>query len=214
LGRTTFANTLKYIQVTTSANFGNMFSMAGASLFLPFLPLLPKQILLINFLSDFPAITIANDSVDKETVEKPLRWDIHFIRDFMFVFGLVSSVFDYLTFALLFIGFDAKHGLFQSSWFIFSVLTELLVLLVMRTHKRFYRSKPAPILLYSSIVVGIITLLIPYLPFHQYLGIEPIQPLLLLSLFLILGLYVIVTEVAKHYFYKAKAKPESKKTIK
>jgi Mg2+-importing ATPase len=129
----------------------------------------------------------------------------------MFVFGLVSSVFDYLTFALLFIGFDAKHGLFQSSWFIFSVLTELLVLLVMRTHKRFYRSKPAPILLYSSIVVGIITLLIPYLPFHQYLGIEPIQPLLLLSLFLILGLYVIVTEIAKYYFYKAKSQPETKK---
>lgn len=211
MGRTTFANTLKYIQVTTSANFGNMFSMAGASLFLPFLPLLPKQILLINFLSDFPAITIANDSVDKETVEKPLRWDIHFIRDFMFVFGLVSSVFDYLTFALLFIGFDAKHGLFQSSWFTFSVLTELLVLLVMRTQKRFYRSKPAPILLYSSIVVGIITMLIPYLPFRQYLGMEPIKPMLLLSLFLILGLYVIVTEIAKYYFYKAKAQPETKK---
>ena len=166
---------------------------------------------MINFLSDFPAITIANDSVDKETVEKPLRWDIHFIRDFMFVFGLVSSVFDYLTFALLFIGFDAKHGLFQSSWFTFSVLTELLVLLVMRTQKRFYRSKPAPILLYSSIVVGIITMLIPYLPFRQYLGMEPIKPMLLLSLFLILGLYVIVTEIAKYYFYKAKAQPETKK---
>ncbi|CZQ86162.1 p-type atpase phosphorylation site [Trichococcus palustris] len=211
LGRTTFANTLKYIQVTTSANFGNMFSMAGASLFLPFLPLLPKQILLINFLSDFPAITIANDSVDKEIVERPLRWDIHFIRDFMIVFGLVSSVFDYLTFAVLFFGFDAKHGIFQSSWFTISVLTELLVLLVMRTQKRFYRSKPAPILLYSSIAVGIFTLLIPYLPLHEFLGIEPIQPLLLLSLFIILALYVIVTEIAKYYFYKAKAQPKSKK---
>jgi len=97
--------------------------MAGASLFLPFLPLLPKQILLINFLSDFPAITIANDSVDKEIVARPLRWDIHFIRDFMIVFGLVSSIFDYLTFAVLFFGFNAKHGIFQSSWFTISVLT-------------------------------------------------------------------------------------------
>lgn len=208
LGRTTFANTLKYIQVTTSANFGNMFSMAGASLFLPFLPLLPKQILLINFLSDFPAITIANDSVDKDTVERPLRWDIHFIRDFMIVFGLVSSIFDYLTFAVLFFGFNAKHGIFQSSWFTISVLTELLVLLVMRTQKRFYRSRPAPLLLYSSIAVGIFTLLIPYLPFHQYLGIEPVKPLLLFSLFFILALYVIVTEIAKYYFYNAKAQPK------
>lgn len=188
-----------------------MFSMAGASLFLPFLPLLPKQILLINFLSDFPAITIANDSVDKEIVARPLRWDIHFIRDFMIVFGLVSSVFDYLTFAVLFLGFNAKHGIFQSSWFTISVLTELLVLLVMRTQKRFYKSKPAPILLYSSIAVGIFTLLIPYLPFHQYLGIEPVKPLLLLALFIILALYVIVTEIAKFYFYKAKAHPEHKK---
>lgn len=208
LGRTTFANTLKYIQVTTSANFGNMFSMAGASLFLPFLPLLPKQILLINFLSDFPAITIANDSVDKDTVERPLRWDIHFIRDFMIVFGLVSSIFDYLTFAVLFFGFSAKHGIFQSSWFTISVLTELLVLLVMRTQKRFYRSRPAPLLLYSSIAVGIFTLLIPYLPFHQYLGIDPVKPLLLFSLFFILALYVIVTEIAKYYFYNAKAQPK------
>lgn len=206
LGRTTFANTLKYIMVTTSANFGNMFSMAGASLFLPFLPLLPKQILLINFLSDFPAITIANDAVDQETVKKPLSWDIHFIRDFMIVFGLVSSAFDYLTFAVLFLGFNAKHGIFQSSWFIISVLTELMLLFIMRTRKRFYQSKPAPVLLYSSITVGILTWLIPYLPFHQHLGLKPIKPTLLLALFLILALYVIVTEITKYCFYKAKEK--------
>src|SRR5262249_13702890 len=96
-GRTTFANTLKYIFMTTSANFGNMFSLAGAALFLPFLPL-PKQILLNNFLTDFPAMAIATDSVDRELVEKPRRWDIKFIRDFMIVFGVVSSVFDFLTF--------------------------------------------------------------------------------------------------------------------
>src|SRR5205085_2566833 len=100
-GRRTFANTLKYVFIATSANFGNMFSMAGASLFLPFLPLLPKQILLINLLTDFPEMTIATDSVDSEMVDKPHRWDIAFIRRFMMVFGLVSSVCDYLTFGVL-----------------------------------------------------------------------------------------------------------------
>ncbi len=100
-GRVTFANTLKYMFTTTSANFGNMFSMAGASLFLPFLPLLPKQILLNNFLSDLPSMAIATDAVDPEMIDQPRRWDIRFIRNFMLVFGLVSSVFDYLTFGVL-----------------------------------------------------------------------------------------------------------------
>lgn len=202
LGRMTFSNTLKYIQVTTSANFGNMFSMAGASLFLPFLPLLPKQILLINFLTDFPAITIANDSVDADILAKPRRWDIKMIRNFMFTFGLISSIFDYLTFAVLFIVFKADQGVFQSSWFTFSIITELLILMVMRTQKPFFKSKPAPILLYSSIAVGVLTLLVPYLPFHEVLNINPVSPLLILSLFGIAFLYIITTEIAKHYFYK------------
>jgi P-type Mg2+ transporter len=205
LGRTTFGNTLKYILVTTSANFGNMFSMAGASLFLPFLPLLPKQILLLNFLSDFPAITIANDTVDAEILAKPRRWDIKFLRDFMFTFGFISSVFDYLTFAVLLIGFKAQQEVFQSSWFTLSLLTELLVLMVMRTQKPFYKSKPAPILLYSSILVGVFTLVLPYLPLHELMNIEPVNPLILFSLFAISGLYIIVTEIAKHYFYRAKS---------
>lgn len=202
LGRMAFSNTLKYILVTTSANFGNMFSMAGVSLFLPFLPLLPKQILLINFLTDFPAITIANDAVDSEVLEKPQRWDIKFIRDFMFTFGFISSVFDYLTFAVLFIGFKTQRGIFQSSWFTVSILTELLILMVMRTRKPFFRSKPAPILLYSSIAVGVLTLILPYLPMHEFLNIEPIRPLILISLIGISILYIITTEIAKHYFYK------------
>lgn len=203
LGRTTFSNTLKYILVTTSANFGNMFSMAGASLFLPFLPLLPKQILMINFLTDFPAIYIASDFVDPETLEKPRRWDINFIKKFMFTFGIISSVFDYLTFALLIFVFKAHHGIFQSSWFLFSILTELLVLLIMRTHRPFFKSKPAPTLLYSVIIVGIITLLIPYLPFiNTLLTIQPISLSLLAALFGLVVLYILTTEVAKHYFYR------------
>ena len=206
LGRTTFANTLKYIFVTTSANFGNMFSMAGASLFLPFLPLLPKQILMINFLTDFPAINIARDSVDSEILEKPRKWDIGLINRFMITFGLISSVFDYLTFFVLFVGFKAQYGVFQSGWFVFSILTELVVLLIMRTQKPFYKSKPAPSLLYSAVIVATITLILPYIkPINKILTIEPIRPLILIALFGIITMYIVTTEIAKHYFYKSKS---------
>lgn len=210
LGRATFANTLKYIYITTSANFGNMFSMAGASLFMPFLPLLPKQILMINFMTDFPALTIASDSVDTEMINKPHRWDIRFIRKFMFTFGLISSVFDYITFAVLLIGFKAQQELFQSGWFILSILTELMVLLVMRTRKPFFKSKPAPILLYSSIIIGIITLALPYLPLQTILNIAPLPPLTLLALLGVAVLYIITTEIAKFYFYRTTSKPKRK----
>ncbi len=121
-GRRTFANTLKYVFIATSANFGNMFSMAGASLFLPFLPLLPKQILLINLLTDFPEMTIAGDNIDPELVQAPRRWDIHFIRRFMFVFGLISSVFDCLTFGVL-IWLHATIAQFRTGWFIESIVS-------------------------------------------------------------------------------------------
>ena len=209
LGRATFANTLKYIYITTSANFGNMFSMAGASLFMPFLPLLPKQILLINFLTDFPALTLASDAVDAERIITPHRWDIRFIRSFMFTFGLISSIFDYLTFAVLLVGFKSSQELFQSGWFILSILTELLVLLVMRTQKPFFKSKPAPILLYATILVGLVTLVLPYLPVQKILNITPIPPLMLLALLGIAALYIITTEVAKHFFYRTKSHKNS-----
>jgi P-type Mg2+ transporter len=211
LGRATFGNTLKYIMVTTSANFGNMFSMAGASLFLPFLPLLPKQILLINFLTDFPAITISYDNVDPEILQRPQRWNIKFIRNFMFTFGLISSAFDFLTFAVLLIGFKAQQEAFQSSWFVVSILTELLILLVMRTRRPFFQSRPAPILLISSIMVGAVALVLPYLPFHQIFNIAPIQLPLLLALIGIALLYIIATEIAKHYFYQAHGLKQVKK---
>ena len=124
-GRRTFANTLKYVFIATSANFGNMFSMAGASLFLPFLPLLPKQILLINLLTDFPEMTIASDNVDDELVQAPRRWDIGFIRRFMIVFGLISSVFDYLTFGVL-LWLNATVAQFRTGWFIESIVSASL----------------------------------------------------------------------------------------
>lgn len=129
-GRKTFANTLKYVFMATSANFGNMFSMAGSSLFLPFLPLLPKQILLTNLLTDIPEMTIATDNVDNEMVEKPRRWDIGFIRNFMLTFGLLSSIFDYMTFGVLLLILHANVKQFRTGWFIESVVSASLIVLV------------------------------------------------------------------------------------
>ncbi len=148
-GRATFANTLKYILTTISANFGNMFSMAGASLLLPFLPLLAPQILLNNFLSDIPATTIAGDNVDPEWVAKPRRWNTIFIRDYMVLFGLVSSIFDFLAFGVLLFVFRASPVEFRTGWFIESLLTELVIALVVRTRHLFFRSRPGTLLLVS-----------------------------------------------------------------
>ena len=145
-GRRTFANTLKYICITTSANFGNMVSMALAAPLLPFLPLAAKQILLNNFLSDVPSITISTDNVDPETVTRPQRWQIKDVQRFMIVFGLISSVFDLLTFATLLLVFRADEPTFQTTWFIISLLTELAVVLVLRTHRPAFRSRPSRVL--------------------------------------------------------------------
>jgi len=201
-GRVTFANTLKYVFTTTSANFGNMFSMAGASLFLPFLPLLAKQILLNNFLSDIPGMTIAGDSVDRELVEKPRRWDIRYIRNFMIVFGLVSSVFDYLTFGVLILVIRATPEVFRTAWFIESLLTELVIALVVRTRRPFFRSRPGRWLLISTLAVTVITFALPYLPFSGYLGFVPLPPWLLAVLVVITAGYVLASEFAKQQFYK------------
>jgi P-type Mg2+ transporter len=200
-GRVTFANSLKYVFTTTSANFGNMFSMAGASLFLPFLPLLAKQILLNNFLSDFPAIAIASDHVDREYVQTPHRWDVKFIRDFMITFGLVSSLFDFLTFGFLLWILHASPKQFRTGWFIESLLTELLVALIVRTRRPFYRSKPGHWLWVSTLIVILITLTIPYLPFNDVLGFVPLPVSVMSLLLLITVLYVIATEIAKRMFY-------------
>jgi Mg2+-importing ATPase len=201
LGRTTFANTLKYVQITTSANFGNMFSMAGASLFLPFLPMLPMQILLTNFLTDFPAMAIAGDSVDRELVERPRRWDMRFIRSFMVTFGLVSSFFDYLTFGVLMLVLRAGESTFQTGWFLESVLTELLILLVIRTQRPFFKSMPGRGLLIAVLVVAVVTVLLSYSPLGQVLGLVrlPLAPVLALGG--IAALYVLGSELAKRVFY-------------
>jgi Mg2+-importing ATPase len=202
LGRKTFANTLKYVFITTSANFGNMFSMAGASLFLPFLPMLPMQILLTNFLTDFPAMAIAGDSVDREMVERPRRWNIGFVRNFMFTFGTVSSAFDYLTFGLLLLVLHVSQDQFRTAWFLESVMTELLIMLVIRTQKPFFRSKPGKYLLIGTLLVAAVTLLLPYSPLGKPLGFTPLPLPLLLTLLGITGLYVLASEATKRAFYR------------
>jgi Mg2+-importing ATPase len=146
-GRKTFSNTMKYVFMATSANFGNMFSMALLSLFLPFLPLLPTQVLLMNLLTDLPEMTIAGDSVDPELVSKPTRWSIGFIRKFMVVFGLVSSIFDYVTFGVLLFLLHANVGQFRTGWFIESVVSASMVVLIIRTRRPFFKSRPGRYLL-------------------------------------------------------------------
>jgi Mg2+-importing ATPase len=201
-GRRTFANTLKYVFMATSANFGNMFSMAGASLFLPFLPLLPKQILLTNLLTDFPEMTIATDSVDRELVEKPRRWNIQFIRNFMVTFGILSSVFDYLTFGVLLMILHATTGQFRTGWFMESVISASVIVLVIRTRRSFFRSKPGKYLLIATLLIVAVTTLFPFTPLAGLLGFEPLPMTILLVIGMIVVLYIIAAEIAKKSFYK------------
>jgi Mg2+-importing ATPase len=200
-GRRTFANTLKYVFMATSANFGNMFSMAGVSLFLPFLPLLPKQILLTNLLTDFPEMTIANDSVDSEMIQRPRRWDIRFIRKFMITFGLLSSVFDYLTFGVLLYVLRATTEQFRTGWFLESVISAASIVLVIRSRRPFFKSKPGKYLSRATLLIVIVTLYLPYTHLAGLFGFSrlPLSFLLLLGLTVIL--YIGSAEVVKKVFY-------------
>jgi len=201
-GRKTFANTLKYIFMATSANFGNMFSMAGASLFLPFLPLLPKQVLLTNLLTDIPEMTIATDAVDDSMLKSPRRIDIRFIRRFMIVFGIISSVFDYLTFGVLLYWLKAGTAEFRTGWFVESVISASFIVLAVRTSGAFYRSRPGKWLLVSTLAVAVITLLLPYTPLATPLGFVPLPAGFYASLAAILLCYLSVAELAKRLFYR------------
>lgn len=203
-GRRTFANTLKYISITTSANFGNMVSMAIVTPFLPFLPLLPKQILLNNFLSDLPSLAIASDRVDPENLATPQRWNVAEVRRFMVVFGLVSSAFDLLTFGLLLWVLQAGEALFQTSWFIISLMTELAVVLVLRTRRSAIRSRPGAILLWSTVVVLGLTFAIPWLgPLSAAFGFVTLPLDTLAAIVAILVGYIGATELVKAWFFRA-----------
>ncbi len=201
-GRITFANTLKYIFMATSANFGNMFSMAGASIFLPFLPLLPKQILLTNLLTDFPEMTISSDRVDDEMISKPRKWDIVFIRKFMMVFGIISSVFDYATFGVLLLLLHAKEAEFQTGWFLESVVSATFIVLVVRSRKVFFKSRLGKYLLITTVIIIGFTFLLPLLPLAKVFNFVPLPPLFNLAVLLIVVSYVAVAEFAKKMFYK------------
>ena len=209
-GRHTFANTLKYIFITTSANFGNMLSMAAASLFLPFLPLLAKQILLNNFLSDVPALGIAADQVDREWERTPHRWDLPMVRDFMIGFGLVSSLFDLFTFGVLLWFAGEVAELFRTGWFVESLLTEILIIFVVRTWKPCWRSRPGRLLLGSSLGVILTTLALPYSPLAPWFGLVPLPPGLLLALLAISLLYAGASELFKHHFYRHHRHPSGR----
>ena len=201
-GRRTFANTIKYVFATTSANFGNMLSMAAASLFLPFLPLLASQILLNNFLSDVPSVFIAGDRVDPAWLRKPYHWSIASIRRFMVVFGLLSTVFDFLTFGVLWWLVAGEPDLFRTGWFVESVLSELAVLLVIRTTAPFYRSAPGALLGWTTLGTALVALALPYLPHAMVFDFEPLPATVLAAVLGITAAYVLVTELLKRAFYR------------
>jgi Mg2+-importing ATPase len=201
-GRATFANTLKYVFMATSANFGNMFSMAGVSLLLPFLPLLPKQILLTNFMTDFPEMTIATDSVDQEMMDHPRRWDIKAIRKFMITFGIVSSVFDFLTFGVLLLVFHATQVQFRTGWFVESVVSAALIVLVIRSRRPFFKSRPGKYLFLTTLSIVALTLVLPFTPLAGLFGFSPLPVPFLLLIGLIILFYIFTAEIAKNIFYK------------
>ncbi len=206
-GRRTFANTLKYISITNSANFGNMISMALAAAVLPFLPLAAKQILLNNFLSDIPSIAISTDRVDESSVATAQRWDVAEVRRFMIVFGLVSTAFDLLTFALLLLVFEASESVFQTTWFVVSLLTELAVVLVLRTRLPMLKSVPSATLLWLTVVVAALTLAIPYAgSLATAFGFVPLPAQLFATVLAIVAGYVVITEFAKARFYRARSR--------
>jgi len=202
-GRKTFGNTLKYIMMGVSSNFGNMFSVVGAVLFLPFLPMLPVQILLNNLIYDVSQLTIPSDGVDEEYIRKPKRWDLKFIKRFMLVFGPISSAFDFLTFFVLFAVFGTPAAFFQTGWFLESLATQTLVIYVIRTRKiPFFESSPSIFLLLSTLGCVALGWLIPYTPIGTYFGFVPLPWPILLALGAIVLTYLLVVEFAKRQFYR------------
>ncbi|MCX8071817.1 MAG: magnesium-translocating P-type ATPase [Candidatus Binatia bacterium] len=200
-GRRTFGNVMKYIMMATSSNFGNMFSMAGATLFLPFLPMLPMQILLNNLLYDFSEIPLPLDEVDEEDLRQPRRWDMRFVRDFMVRIGPISSIFDFLTFYLLLAWFAANETLFHTGWFVESMATQVLVIFVIRTRRNPFRSRPHPTLAAAAMAVVATAALLPFSPLAPYLGFAPLPPLFFVALAAILFSYLLLVEIAKQRFF-------------
>jgi Mg2+-importing ATPase len=201
-GRRTFGNIMKYIMMGTSSNFGNMFSMAGASLFLPFLPMLPVQILLNNLLYDVSELPIPLDRVDDDYLSHPRHWDMNFIRNFMLVIGPVSSVFDFLTFYIMLAVFHAGEALFHTGWFIESMATQVLVIFIIRTRKNPLKSRPNPWLIACSLTVVAVAVVLPFTPAGVYLGFVAPPAFFFLVLVAMLLAYLLAAEGMKRWFFR------------
>jgi Mg2+-importing ATPase len=201
-GRRTFGNIMKYIMMGTSSNFGNMFSMAGASLFLPFLPMLPLQILLNNFLYDLSEVPIPLDTVEAEYLNHPRRWDMGFIRNFMVAVGPVSSLFDFLTFYVLLVVLHADEVLFHTGWFIESLATQVLVIFIIRTRGNPLRSRPSRLLTFTSVAVAVAAMVLPFTPVGGRLGFVPPPPMFFLLLVGMVAVYLVTVEAVKRWFYR------------
>jgi Mg2+-importing ATPase len=201
-GRRTFSNILKYIMMGTSSNFGNMFSMAGATLFLPFLPMLPSQILLNNLLYDVSELPIPMDNVDKAYLSHPRHWDTRFIRNFMLVVGPVSSVFDFLMFFILLKVLGAGEALFHTGWFVESIATQVLVIFVIRTRGSAFRSRPNTALTLTSLAVVAAAVMLPFTPVAPTLGFVAPPPLFFAILPAMVLCYLVAVEFVKRYFYR------------
>lgn len=202
-GRKTFNNTIKYILMGTSSNFGNMFSAAGASFFLPFLPMTPVQILLTNGLYDISQLSIPTDNVDPESLVKPRHWDINFIKNYMIFFGPLSSIYDFLTYGVMIFLFHAKGALFQTGWFIESVATQVLVVFIIRTaRKPFFKSKPSIWLASTCLAVVAVGTILPFTPLSIHLGFVSPPPLYFGILVLLVITYLLLVETVKRIFLK------------
>ena len=202
-GRKTFGNIIKYIKMGASSNFGNMFSMTGASLFLPFLPMLPIQIILNNFLYDLSQVAIPSDEVDSEYLLKARPWNVDYIRKFIFVIGPISSIFDFITFGVLWYIFHASPSLFHTGWFLESLCTQTLVIHIIRTGKiPFIESKPSQFLLFTSIYIVTIGLIIPFTPLGTYFGFVAPPASYFLALILIVTAYLFTVQIVKKWFMK------------
>ena len=201
-GRATVQNVSKYVLMGSSSNFGNMFSMAGAALFLPFLPMLPIQVLLNNLLYDISEIAIPFDQVDAEATARPVKWDIKLIERFMLVFGPLSSIFDFLTFYALLHLFGAGEKLFQTGWFIESITTQVLVVFAIRTRRRFFRSKPSRFLVAMAFGAVAVAIALPLLPLGRWFGFVAPPPLFFVFLIGATAAYLALVEVAKGLFYR------------
>jgi Mg2+-importing ATPase len=202
-GRRVFANTIKYVLMGTSSNFGNMFSAAGASLFLPFLPMLPSQVLLNNLLYDAGEMTIPTDNVDMQLLRRPAHWNMRFINRFMLLFGPISSIFDFMTFGVMLWVFRAGETLFRTGWFVESLLTQSLVIFVIRTQRvPFYKSRPSTALTLTTAACVTAAVLLPFSPLAGPFGFMPLPPAFFGVLLLMTAVYVALAEAGKAVFYR------------